>query len=515
MTQFSELGLAAPLLKTLEELGYDAPTPIQTQAIPSLMEGRDLLGIAQTGTGKTAAFALPILHHLNASQKDGEREKKSVRTLILAPTRELAIQISDSCREYSKLLGLKVVVVVGGVPIARQIKQLERGTDVLIATPGRLEDLQKQKAVRLDKVTHLVLDEADQMLDMGFIHVLKRIASCLPRDRQTLLFSATMPKEIEALAGNFLRDPVHVSVAPVSSTAERVTQAAYFVKQKDKPVLLAKLLKAREVSRAIVFTRTKHGANRLVSQLDKANLDALAIHGNKTQNQRQKALNAFKAGECAILVATDVAARGIDIPYVSHVYNFDLPEVPEQYVHRIGRTARAGESGDAIALISDGERDLLRQIERLTKIRLEVLPLPDDFKEELASQAHLIEPSHRDRRAAEFSSGREGGERSGRGDQKGRRGQRAERQATRRDHAEQMGFETSERPRRERSDRNESGERRERSSGQRSERSGESRKPASKGQFQGRRSTGQSASNGKPRQGGSNTSRRRSPQGAR
>ena len=267
MTQFSELGLAAPLVKTLDELGYATPTPIQSKAIPPLLKGRDLLGIAQTGTGKTAAFALPVLHHLNLSQKEGEREKKSVRGLVLAPTRELANQISDSCRDYAKLLGLKVTVVVGGVAINRQIKQLERGTDLLIATPGRLEDLKQQKAVRLDLVTHLVLDEADQMLDMGFIHALKRIASCLPRERQTLLFSATMPKEIEALASNFLRDPVHVSVAPVSSTADRVTQSAYFVKQKDKPVLLARLLKSREVTRAIVFTRTKHGANRLVQQV--------------------------------------------------------------------------------------------------------------------------------------------------------------------------------------------------------------------------------------------------------
>lgn len=463
MTQFSDLGLAAPLLKTLEELGYETPTPIQVKAIPSLLEGRDLLGIAQTGTGKTAAFALPVLHHLNASQQEGEREKKSVRALVLAPTRELAGQISDSCRDYARLLGLKVNVVVGGVAINKQIKQLERGTDVLIATPGRLEDLKQQKAVRLDKVSHFVLDEADQMLDMGFIHALKRIASWIPRERQTLLFSATMPKEIEALAANFLRDPLHVSVAPVSSTAERVSQSAYFVKQKDKPLLLARLLKEREVTRAIVFTRTKHGANRLVGQLDKTNLDALAIHGNKTQNQRQKALNAFKSGECAILVATDVAARGIDIPFVSHVYNYDLPEVPEQYVHRIGRTARAGESGDAVSLISDGERSLLKQIERLTKVKLDGLPLPDGFKEDLANR--VDEPVEGRPRRGRNGPRREGEDRPSRGQQNTRRDSNSQTQGTRKERAERLELKSYDGPR---GDRSESNERRERpSSGKR------------------------------------------------
>ena len=415
MTQFTDLGLAAPLLKTLDALDYTKPTPIQAQAIPLVLEGKDLLGIAQTGTGKTAAFTLPLLHHLNASQQDGDRPHKSVRGLILAPTRELALQIADSVREYGRLLGLRVNVVLGGVSIDKQIRALSKGTDVLIATPGRLEDLMGQKAVTLAHVTHLVLDEADQMLDMGFIHVLKRIAKALPRERQTLLFSATMPPEIEALSKQFQNNPEKISVAPVSSTAERVNQQAYSVKQKDKAILLARLLKQREVSRAIVFTRTKHGANRLVGQLDKVNLDAMAIHGNKSQNQRQKALNTFRDGKCAILVATDVAARGIDIPQVSHVFNFDLPEVAEQYVHRIGRTARAGEAGIAIALISDQERHLHRAIEKLTKQDIEVLPLPEGFTESIKEAAPELITSDRDRRKAEFAqkSGRSGN-RSGR-----------------------------------------------------------------------------------------------------
>ena len=421
MTQFSELGLAASIVKTLDGLGYSTPTPIQRQAIPLLLEGKDLLGIAQTGTGKTAAFALPLLHHLNASQKDGQRPAKSVRGLGLAPTRELAIQISDSFREYGHSLGLKTVVVLGGVPIAKQIRALQNGTDVLIATPGRLEDLMQQKAVTLDHVSHLVLDEADQMLDMGFIHVLKRIAAVLPKNRQTLLFSATMPKEIEALSKQFQNAPEKVSVAPVSSTAEKVSQAAYFVKQQDKPVLLSKLLKDRAVSRAIVFTRTKHGANRLVKQLDKANLDALAIHGNKNQNQRQKALNAFRDGECVILVATDVAARGIDIPEVSHVFNFDLPDVAEQYVHRIGRTARAGKSGEAVSLISNPEKGLLRAIEKLTGVELEVFPLPAGFQQDVdEAPEELTNLSPRDRRKSEFRGQGGGGRQGGRG--QGRRG---------------------------------------------------------------------------------------------
>ncbi len=386
MTQFNELGLSAPILKTLEKLEYSTPTPIQVKSIPILLDGKDLLGIAQTGTGKTAAFALPVLHHLNLTQKDGERVKGSVRGLVLAPTRELAVQINESARAYGKLLGLRIDVVTGGVPIGKQIKNLSKGTDLLIATPGRLEDLMGQKAITLNHVTHLVLDEADQMLDMGFIHVLKRIAKALPKERQTLLFSATMPKEIEALAAQFLKNPEKVSVAPVASTAERVNQSAYYVQQKSKPVLLARLLKEREVTRAIVFTRTKHGANRLVKQLDTANLDALAIHGNKTQAQRQKALNAFRDGECAILVATDVAARGIDIPEVSHVFNYEIPDVPEQYVHRIGRTARAGRAGEAISFVCDAERQNMRDIERLTKVKLDGLPLPPDFTENLSEE---------------------------------------------------------------------------------------------------------------------------------
>ena len=412
MTQFSDLGLAAPLLKALEMLGHTEPTPIQAQAIPALLEGHDLLGIAQTGTGKTGAFALPVLHTLNATQKEGQRLAKSTRALVLAPTRELANQIAESFRDYGQLLGLKTVVVVGGVPIPKQIRNLERGTDVLIATPGRLEDLMKQRAITLQHVTHLILDEADQMLDLGFIHVLKRIASVLPRDRQTLLFSATMPKTIADLAAQFLTNPKKVAVAQESTTAELVNQTAYFPKAKDKPSLMARLLKDRAVTRAIIFTRTKHGANRLVKQLDAANLDSLAIHGNKTQAQRQKALNAFRDGQCNILVATDVAARGIDIPLVSHVFNYELPDVPEQYVHRIGRTARAGNSGEAVALVCDGERTKLRDIERLTKIRLSIQKLPEGFQEELEGVVIPHEPDFEDSRSHRGRGGPRQGSRS-------------------------------------------------------------------------------------------------------
>ena len=422
MLQFTDFGLAAPILKSLEALGYKDPTPIQKQAIPIVLHGKDLLGIAQTGTGKTAAFTLPILHHLNLSQKEGDRTPKSVRGLILAPTRELALQIAESVREYGKYLGLKVNVVLGGVSIDRQIKLLAKGSDVLIATPGRLEDLMKHKAVRLDAVTHLVLDEADQMLDMGFIHALKRIAAALPSERQTLLFSATMPKEIEALSKQFQKSPQKVSVAPVSATADRVEQKAYFVKRQDKPLLLSQLLKTKEVQRTIVFSRTKHGANRLVKQLDAANLDSVAIHGNKTQNQRQKALKSFKDGDCMILVATDVAARGIDIPEVSHVFNFDLPEVPEQYVHRIGRTARAGREGIAISLVSDEERHLLRSIEKLTNVKLDGQSLPDGFKEARAEAPAELMLSPRDQRKAEFRQRPDGeGRNSGEGGRRPRR----------------------------------------------------------------------------------------------
>ena len=375
--KFSQLGLAEPILKALSAKGYDVPTPIQAQAIPALLDGRDLCGIAQTGTGKTAAFALPSLHYLAANPKP--RAPGSCRMLILSPTRELASQIAQSFVDYGKFLRLTVATVFGGVPINRQIRQMGQGVDILVATPGRLLDLIDQRALSLRNVEIFVLDEADQMLDLGFIHALKRVDQLLPKKRQSLFFSATMPKTIADLGDRFLTDPVKVSVAPQSTTAERVDQSAIFVNQSEKQALLTIMLRREPIDRALVFTRTKHGADRVVKHLVAAGIQAAAIHGNKSQPQREAALGAFRRGDIKILVATDIAARGIDIGGVSHVFNFELPNVAEQYVHRIGRTARAGAAGIAIAFVADDERAYLRQIEKLTRVRLELLPLPENF----------------------------------------------------------------------------------------------------------------------------------------
>jgi len=375
--KFSQLGLAEPILKALSAKGYDVPTPIQAQAIPALLDGRDLCGIAQTGTGKTAAFALPSLHYLANNPKP--RAPGSCRMLILSPTRELASQIAQSFVDYGKFLRLTVATVFGGVPINRQIRQMGQGVDILVATPGRLLDLIDQRALSLRNVEIFVLDEADQMLDLGFIHALKRVDQLLPKKRQSLFFSATMPKTIADLGDRFLTDPVKVSVAPQSTTAERVDQSAIFVNQSEKQALLTIMLRREPIDRALVFTRTKHGADRVVKHLVAAGIQAAAIHGNKSQPQREAALGAFRKGDIKILVATDIAARGIDIGGVSHVFNFELPNVAEQYVHRIGRTARAGAAGIAIAFVADDERAYLRQIEKLTRVRLELLPLPENF----------------------------------------------------------------------------------------------------------------------------------------
>ena len=375
--KFSQLGLAEPILKALSAKGYDVPTPIQAQAIPALLDGRDLCGIAQTGTGKTAAFALPSLHYLANNTKP--RAPGSCRMLILSPTRELASQIAQSFVDYGKFLRLTVATVFGGVPINRQIRQMGQGIDILVATPGRLLDLIDQRALSLRNVEIFVLDEADQMLDLGFIHALKRVDQLLPKKRQSLFFSATMPKTIADLGDRFLTDPVKVSVAPQSTTAERVDQSAIFVNQSEKQALLTIMLRREPIDRALVFTRTKHGADRVVKHLVAAGIQAAAIHGNKSQPQREAALGAFRRGDIKILVATDIAARGIDIGGVSHVFNFELPNVAEQYVHRIGRTARAGAAGIAIAFVADDERAYLRQIEKLTRVRLELLPLPENF----------------------------------------------------------------------------------------------------------------------------------------
>lgn len=368
MTQFTDLGLAEQLLKALSAEGYTTPTPIQAQAIPPILAGRDLLGAAQTGTGKTAAFALPLLHRLLNQPR--RMQPRSVRALILSPTRELAAQIETSIRAYANFTTVKSTVVFGGVPVGKQIRALGQHVDILVATPGRLLDLVDQRAVSLREIEYLVLDEADQMLDLGFVHALRRIATLIPAKRQTLLFSATMPKPIREIASAYLTDPVEVAVTPVATTAEKVDQRVIFTNPGDKPALLARTLSVPEMERAIVFTRTKHGADKVVRQLEIAGIKSAAIHGNKSQGQRERALGAFRDGDLRILVATDIAARGIDVDGISHVVNFDLPNVSETYVHRIGRTARAGASGVAIAFCTPEERGDLAAIEKLTRIEL-------------------------------------------------------------------------------------------------------------------------------------------------
>jgi ATP-dependent RNA helicase RhlE len=418
LLKFSQLGLAEPILKALSAKGYDVPTPIQTQAIPALLEGRDLCGIAQTGTGKTAAFALPSLHHLAANPR--QRAPGSCRMLVLSPTRELASQIAQSFVDYGKFLHLSVAVVFGGVPINRQIRQLGQGVDVLVATPGRLLDLIDQRALSLRNVEIFVLDEADQMLDLGFIHALKRVDQLLPKKRQSLFFSATMPKAIAELGDRFLTNPVKVSVAPASTTAERVDQFATFVNQSEKQALLTILLKREQIDRALVFTRTKHGADKVVKNLAAAGVRSAAIHGNKSQPQREAALGAFRRGDIRILVATDIAARGIDVGGISHVFNFELPNVAEQYVHRIGRTARAGAAGIAIAFVAEDERPYLRDIERLTRIKLQIMPLPENFVAEKNSLPKPVQAAPTAQRRFDESRGHPGAPRRD-GDQPKRR----------------------------------------------------------------------------------------------
>ena len=370
MTQFTDLGLAKPLLKALADEGYDTPTPIQAQAIPGVMTGRDLLGIAQTGTGKTAAFALPILHRLAENKKPAPR--RSARVLVLAPTRELATQIGESFKTYGKHMGVSVAVVFGGVKYGGQMRALAPGIDILVATPGRLLDHLGEKSITLEGVEILVLDEADQMLDMGFIVPIRKIVKFLPKaPRQNLFFSATMPSEIEKLSSEILNpNPLKVAVTPQATTVEKVNQRILFVEQQRKRALLAELFDDAGFKRVIVFTRTKRGADRVAKGLEQAGVDAAAIHGDKSQGQRERALAEFKAGNVRALVATDIAARGIDIDAVSHVVQFDLPNVPESYVHRIGRTARAGADGSAVAFCADDERNLLKDIEKVSRQRI-------------------------------------------------------------------------------------------------------------------------------------------------
>ena len=370
MTTFNDLQLSEPLLRALAAEGYEQPTPIQAQSIPSLLEGKDLLGIAQTGTGKTAAFALPILQRLAANPERPARG--TCRALILSPTRELASQIADSFKAYGKFLKLSRAVVFGGVSLNKQIDILRGGIDIVVATPGRLVDLIERKALSLSKVEIFVLDEVDQMLDLGFIHSIRKITGMLPRERQNLFFSATMPKEIAGLASNLLTDPVKVEVTPVATTAERVNQCVIHVDPANKVKLLVDLLSDSNMTRTLVFTRTKHGADKVMKHLSNAGLTAAAIHGNKSQNNRERALAGFKAGKILVLVATDIAARGIDVDGVSHVVNYDLPHVPESYVHRIGRTARAGADGSAIAFCTPEDRGLLRDIEKTIRAQVPV-----------------------------------------------------------------------------------------------------------------------------------------------
>ena len=403
---FSDLQLIDPIRRSLQAENYAAPTPIQAQAIPHLLAGRDLLGCAQTGTGKTAAFALPILQRL--ADKVAHNGRRTIRALVLAPTRELATQIGESFATYGRHLNLSQAVIFGGVGQGPQVRTLRRGVDILVATPGRLLDLMGQDQVRFDGLQVLVLDEADRMLDMGFIHDIRRILAKLPARRQTALFSATMPPEIADLAKGLLNDPVRVAAAPVSSTVELIDQRVLFVERADKPALLGEVLRDPAIRRVLVFTRTKHGANRLATQLHRRDIAAAAIHGNKSQGARERAIDDFRRGHTRVLVATDIAARGIDIDGVSHVINFDLPTPPESYVHRIGRTARAGATGIALSFCAGEERAQLRDIERLIARRLSVVedhpyaatlsPLP--------GPAHVSEGASRAGRPA---GGRRGG----------------------------------------------------------------------------------------------------------
>jgi ATP-dependent RNA helicase RhlE len=371
ITSFSELSLIEPLQRALRTENYTLPTPIQAQAIPHLLAGRDLLGIAQTGTGKTAAFGLPILQRLFEDKTPAG--PKGVRALILTPTRELAIQIGESLRSYGRHLHLRQALVYGGVGQKPQVDALSRGVDILVATPGRLLDLIGQGHIKLDRVQIFVLDEADRMLDMGFIHDVRRIAASMPKRHQSLLFSATMPDDIAKLAGTILVDPVRVAVTPVASTVELIDQRVLFVDTANKRALLTSMLRDPGIGRALVFTRTKHGANKVAEHLERSQINAEAIHGDKAQSARQRALLNFKTGRSRVLVATDIAARGIDIDGITHVINFDVPNMPESYVHRIGRTARAGATGIALSFCGPEERAFLRDIERLTKRPLTVV----------------------------------------------------------------------------------------------------------------------------------------------
>ena len=368
MKKFNNLGLAEPVLRAVTAEGYKTPTPIQAKVIPAMLTGRDIVGIAQTGTGKTGAFVLPLLHGLNTNST--QPIKKGCRALILAPTRELANQITDSIRTYGQFVNHSVALIVGGVRPGPQIKKMNRGVDIVVATPGRLLDHISNGAIRLDDTVAIVLDEGDQMLDLGFMPDIRKIMTKLPHHRQTMMFSATMPHQIRALANDFLKKPIEISVAPSARPIELIEQKVIFITRSAKRAKLTTLMSADDVERAIVFVRTKRGADKVHVALDKSGLSATTIHGNKSQNQREKALSSFKSGKVKILVATDIAARGIDVDGISHVINYELPNVPEAYVHRIGRTARAGRTGVALSFCDASEKRLLKDIEKLIRTRL-------------------------------------------------------------------------------------------------------------------------------------------------
>ncbi|HJR55560.1 MAG TPA: DEAD/DEAH box helicase [Rhizomicrobium sp.] len=383
---FAGLGIAEPILRALAQENYTHPTPIQAKAIPALLAGRDLLGIAQTGTGKTAAFGLPLLQKLSVGHVPPR--PRETKALILAPTRELAVQIEESLRTYGRFLNLKRAVILGGVSQNAQVNTMKNGVDILVATPGRLLDLIQQKHIRLDAVQVLIIDEADRMFDMGFIRDVRKIVAHLPKDRQSMLFSATMPDDVVKLVGDVLKAPERIEVAPQSKTADRVEQKLYYVPMPQKRQLLSELLKDVSLNRVIVFTRTKHGANRVAEHLAKTGVASEAIHGNKSQNARQRALENFRSGKARVLVATDIAARGIDIDHITHVINYEMPQEPESYVHRIGRTARAGGEGIAISFCDSSERSMLRDVERIIRMKIEVVAheLPDLTPEQLKAQ---------------------------------------------------------------------------------------------------------------------------------
>ena len=413
---FKDLGIIEPILKALEAEGYTHPTPIQEQSIPILLEGKDLLGCAQTGTGKTAAFSIPIIQHIH-NEVVHEKGRRKVKALIVTPTRELAIQIGENCTKYGKFAGVNNTVIFGGVKQSAQTRALRNGVDILVATPGRLLDLMNQGYISLSDVKYCVLDEADQMLDMGFIHDIKKVIAALPKQRQSLFFSATMPQSIVKLSQSILGTPEKVTIKPEQATADKVEQALYYVSKKSKAKLLVHLIQQNEIDSVLVFSRTKHGANKIVKQLDKVQIKSEAIHGNKSQGARQRALENFKNRETRVLIATDIAARGIDVSQLELVINFDLPNIPETYVHRIGRTGRAKNSGIAISFCDIEERPYLRDIQKLIDFKIPVVtthPFADEVEELPTKKAPTRgQKNHtRPQRRSEGSDNRGGGNRN-------------------------------------------------------------------------------------------------------